>query len=324
MIEIDGSHGEGGGQIIRTSLTLSAITKKSVHIFNIRANRSNPGLQMQHLTSAKAVRSICRGTLTGAELGSRELTFEPGEIIGGRYDFNIGTAGSTSLVAQTVIPIAIMAAKPSEITIQGGTHVMKSPSYDYLDKVFVPAINTMGAKVKIKMRRSGYYPRGGGEILVEVEPSKLAGNTDWRTTDSDVSVLIRLSNLQMQIAMHEKKIFVEKNIERIRVIQEQALDPGNAILAWKGFHGAYSLGEKSKRAELVAKEALDEILTTENFDVDRHLADQLLIYTMLAEGKTSFTTTEINKHLKTNAEIAYKFIDRKIEINNEKKKAIVF
>src|SRR3989338_8277796 len=143
MIEIDGSHGEGGGQVIRTAMSLSAITKKPVRIFNIRAGRPNPGLQAQHLTAAKAMRNVCRGTSEHAELQSSELVFHPGEIVGGRYDFNIGTAGSVTLVAQTLIPILLFAEKKSELSITCGTHVIRSPSSDYFEKVFLPAIGNM-------------------------------------------------------------------------------------------------------------------------------------------------------------------------------------
>lgn len=312
MIEIDGSYLEGGGQIIRTSLTLSAITKKPVRIFNIRANRPNPGLQMQHLTAAKAVRNICRGTLEGAELGSTSLTFVPGEIIGGNYDFNIGTAGSTSLVAQTIIPIAICAEKPSVFRIIGGTHVMKSPSYDYLEKVFFPAIKLFGVNATCELLKSGYYPRGGGEIEIKVHPSKLATQKSFES-EKEVFVFIRLSNLPLSIGIREKKIFVQNDIETVKIREERAVDPGNALLAWAGLRGAYSLGEKSKRAEAVAQEAYDEIIKSLDYDVDRHLADQLLVYAALSEGKTSFTCPEFTEHLKTNAGVISKFVEKKIE-----------
>ncbi|MFA6530746.1 MAG: RNA 3'-terminal phosphate cyclase [Candidatus Micrarchaeia archaeon] len=322
MIEIDGSHGEGGGQIIRTSMTLSAITKKPVRISNIRANRPNPGLQMQHLTAVKAVRNICRGTLEGAELGSTSLTFVPGDIIGGNYDFNILTAGSTSLVAQTIIPIALCAEKPSVFRIIGGTHVMKSPSYDYLEKIFVPAIRLFGANVTCELLKSGYYPRGGGEIEIKVHPSKLAAPKSFES-EKDVSVFIRLSNLPLSIGIREKKIFVQNDIETVKIREEQAVDPGNALIAWAGLRGAYSLGEKSKRAEVVAQEAYDEIIAALDYDIDKHLADQLLVYAALSEGKTSFTCPEITDHLKTNAEILSKFVERKIRLDEKNKTVII-
>jgi len=313
MIDIDGSHGEGGGQVIRTSMTLSAITGKAVAISNIRANRPNPGLQAQHLTACKAVRNVCRGTLSHAEVGSTELSFEPGPIVGGKYEFDIGTAGSVTLVAQTLLPILLRAAKESELRIIGGTHVMKSPGYDYFERVFVPAIARFGVEVGCRMIRPGYYPRGGGEIEVTVKPCVLRGCTSWPQND-DTEVLIRLSGLPVLIAIREKKIFVQNKIEDVRTRQDEALSLGNALTAWRGFRGAYVLGEKGKRAETVAQEALDA-LSAEKKDVDLHLADQLLLYAALAEGKTSYSTSTVSEHLKTNAYIISKFLDRKVALD---------
>jgi len=318
MIHINGSSGEGGGQIIRTALTLSAITKKEVSIENIRAGRPKPGLAAQHLTAVKAVRNVCRGTLEGAEIGSTNLIFHPGELVGGKYDFNIGTAGSVTLVAQTLIPILLKAEKESIIRIIGGTHVMKSPGYDYFEKVFIPAIQRMGAQVESRLVRLGFYPKGGGDIEVIVKPSELRGTDIWPRSEQ-VQVIIRNSNLPLSIAIREKKIFIQNNIESvyIRETQDPELATGNAVTAWAGFRGAYSLGEKGKRAEAVAEQAYDEIMA-EKFDVDKHLADQLLIYAALAQGKTSFETSEFTSHLKTNAEIIRKFIDRNIKMDGNK------
>jgi RNA 3'-terminal phosphate cyclase (ATP) len=312
MIEIDGSHGEAGGQIIRTSLTLSAITQKPVRIINIRAKRSNPGLAMQHLTAAKAVRNVCRGTLEKAELNSTELIFNPGKIVGGRYDFDIGTAGSVTLVAQTLIPILLGADKKSELRITGGTHVMKSPGYDYFEQVFLPAISRFGARVESMMLKPGYYPRGGGIIEVKVEPSELKGCTSWVSEDS-IRALIRISGLPTSIAIREKKIFVQEEIYNVSVREDESLSVGNAVTAWKGLRGSYVIGEKGKRAEIVAKEALDALKP--ECEVDLHLADQLLLYAALAEGKTGYRINEVTNHLRTNAEIIGKFLpERKISI----------
>lgn len=316
LVEIDGSYGEGGGQIIRTSMTLSAITGRKVNITNIRANRPTLGLRPQHLTACKAVRKVCRGTLSHAEVGSTELSFEPGPIVGGRYEFNIGTAGSVTLVAQTLIPILLKASKPSELKIIGGTHVMKSPGYDYFEQVFLPALSRFGPEVESKLVRPGYYPKGGGEIELKVKPSPLHGNQSW-LQDEHVTVMIRIANLPVAIAMREKKVFLENDITHVMVREEQALSPGNAVTAWKGFRGAYSLGEKGKRAEIVAKEAIDAI-SKEKADVDIHLADQLLLYAALADGPSSYSTTEITEHLKTNAYVISRFLDREVDLDEGK------
>ena len=310
FIEIDGSYGEGGGQIIRTALSLAAITQKPVRISKIRANRSNPGLQPQHLMACKAVRNICRGTLSGAEIGSRELSFEPGQIVGGKYEFDIGTAGSVTLVAQTVLPILLHASKGSQVRITGGTHVLKSPSYDYFEKVFVPALRNFGPIVECRMLKPGYYPKGGGVMEFALEPLRLHGCTEWGGNE-EVQALIRLSGLPESIAIREKKIFVQNGFGKIFIRQDEALSVGNAVTAWKGFRGAYVPGEKGKRAETVAQEALDALLS-ETGDVDLHLADQLLIYAALAAGQTRYSTSRISEHLRTNAYIVSRFLDGQI------------
>ncbi len=310
MLEIDGSYKEGGGQIIRTAMALSAITGKDIKIEKIRAGRDKPGLKMQHLTGVKAVRSICRGTLDGAELGSQRLIFRPGKIVGGRYDFNVGTAGSVTLVAQTVLPILLAAEKKSEITITGGTHVMKSPGWDYFNEVFLPAIRLFGAKADAELLKPGYYPKGGGKIRLFVEPSSLKGVKDW-PGERGIRTIIRISNLPVSIAIREKKVFLNEGIENVMIREDEALNPGNAVTAWHGLVGSYVPGEKGKRAEVVAKEVIDG-LRAERGEVDMHLADQLLLYAAIAEGETSFRTTKITNHFKTNSEIIGKFVEREI------------
>jgi len=316
MIEIDGSKGEGGGQIIRTSLTLSAITQKPVKIINIRKNRPNPGLAMQHLTAAKSVRSVCRGTLEEAEPGSTILIYTPGEIIGGKYDFNIGTAGSVTLVAQTLIPILINAKKPSTIRIKGGTHVFKSPGYDYFEKVFIPALNYLGIKISSRLISTGYYPKGGGEIELTIEPSEIIPKDEWPKGEK-IQGFIRLGSLPTHVGIREKKILMENNIEGVPLIEEKTLSMGNSLLIWKGFKGAYSLGQKGKRAEDVAQEAVDSLNNNLEFDLDERLADQIILYLSL-KGKGSFTTSRITNHLKTNIEIISKFLETKIKIETNK------
>jgi RNA 3'-terminal phosphate cyclase (ATP) len=265
---------------------------------------------MQHLTSARAVRSVCRGKLAGAELESTELVFEPGQIVGGRYDFDVGTAGSVTLVAQTLLPVLLGAAKESGLCISGGTHVMKSLGYDYFERVFVPAIARFGAQVESTLIKPGYYPRGGGCMNVIVRPSKLQGCASW-PKDESVQALIRLSNLPESIAVREKKIFLQNGITDVHIRNDDALSVGNAVTCWNGFRGAYVLGEKGKRAETVAQEALD-LLREEKDEVDVHLADQLLVYAALAEGRSAYTSSGTSGHLRTSASIIAKFVEREI------------
>ncbi|MBI5223806.1 RNA 3'-phosphate cyclase [Candidatus Micrarchaeota archaeon] len=311
FIEIDGSDGEGGGQIIRTALSLSAITQKPIKITNIRANRPNPGLAAQHVTCAKAVRSVCRGTLEGAEIGSKTLSFIPGSIVGGKYEFNIGTAGSAILVAQTLLPVLFAAAKPSELKIVGGTHVMKAPSYDYFERVFLPAITRFGAVASAKMHFAGYYPKGGGLIELSISPSFFSGSTTWQTDDQHTQAIVSIANLDRSIAVREKKVFVQNGIESVYIHEEKSPSTGTSVTCWSGFRGSFVLGEIGKRAEQVSQEALDA-LKAEKFDVDVHLADQLLIYAALASGSSSYCSSAISSHLKTNARIVSLFLSKKI------------
>ncbi|MGV8085193.1 MAG: RNA 3'-terminal phosphate cyclase [Candidatus Bilamarchaeum sp.] len=310
LIEIDCSIGEGGGQMIRTALCLSAITKKPIRLFNIRANRPNPGLAAQHLAACKAVRSIARGTIQGADLGSQEIVFHPGEIVGGKYEFNIGTAGSVALLAQTILPILLLASKDSEIKITGGTFVQKSPGYDYFENVFLPAIERFGASVSSKIIKPGYYPAGGGIISISIKPSELKGCTNW-ATEKITKCIIRLSGLDDIIAIREKKIFIQNGIENVYLRRDESLSVGNCVTAWSGFCGSFVLGQKGKRSEVVAQECIDQ-LNLENKAIDQHLADQLLVYMALAEGESRFATSALTSHLLTNIDVISRFINREI------------
>lgn len=174
VISIDGSHGEGGGQILRTALSLSAVTGKPFAIENIRARRSKPGLMRQHLTAVKAAAAICGAKADGAEVGSTRLRFEPGSLKAGEYAFNIGSAGSTSLVLQTVLPPLALADGASRVTLQGGTHNTGAPPFEFLDRAFLPLIRRIGFNADVELRRFGFYPAGGGEVRVEIQaPSTL-------------------------------------------------------------------------------------------------------------------------------------------------------
>ena len=308
-IEIDGEFGEGGGQIIRTSLSLSAIARVPVQIKNIRSGRKPPGLKPQHIMAAKAVRSICRGKLEGAEEGSRELAYFPGEIYGGKYEFNIGTAGSATLVAQAILPLLFSASKKSRAKIIGGTNVPGAPTFEYFDKVFLPALSMFGLHAKCSMGRAGYFPRGGGEMVIDIEPGKPQPVSFW-PRESIPKAIISRSNLPLHIAIREKKVFLNQKIEEVYLREHEALDPGNSVLLYRGFVGASVLGQKGLRSENVSQIAIDALAGEGDVDVDCHLADQLLIYAALA-GKTSFKTSLISKHTETNMHVIEKFLGKK-------------
>ena len=313
LIEIDGSFSEGGGQIIRTSLSLSALTGTPINICNIRAGRSPPGLKPQHMAGARAVRSICRGTLEGVEEGSNTLRYAPGKIYGGKYEFNIGTAGSTILLAQTILPLMFAASKKSRVTITGGTDVPKAPTYDYFNEVFLPALSLFGLNAKCSLENAGYFPRGGGRITLETEPAKPKPVSYW-PRESIPKAIISISGLPLGIAMREKKILLNNKIEEVYIRERNALDPGNALLLYRGLAGSSVLGKKGLRAEKVSQTAIDSLKEEGDVDVDHNLADQLLIYSALA-GKTSFKTSHISKHTETNMHIIEKFLGNQFSVD---------
>src|SRR5439155_24451143 len=173
LLEIDGSFGEGGGQILRTSLALSLITGRAFRLYNVRARRSNPGLQPQHLMSVQAAATIGQAKLRGASRGSSDLIFEPGQVTAGNYRFDIGTAGATRLVLHTLyLPLALRGDAPSHVTLIGGTHVSTSPCYHFLDTTWRRYVELLGLKISLRMIRPGFYPRGGGEVHAHIQPTE--------------------------------------------------------------------------------------------------------------------------------------------------------
>lgn len=314
MLTINGALGEGGGQIVRTAICLSAITNTAFRITQIRANRPKPGLAAQHLSACQAAAEITQAEIIGAEIGSRELEFKPKRIQAGNYYFNIGTAGAVTLLAQTIIPILLHATRPSHVRIIGGTHVYKSPGYDYFEQVFLPAITRFGCQINSKLLRIGFYPKGGGEIELSISPSKLTGVMNWQHA-THKNALIRLANLPAHIAEREKYIFETAKIDKITIEKNESYSSGNSVTLWQGFRGAYVIGERGKRAEVVANEAVT-LLAEETGDVDHHLADQLLIYAVMAKGETQYRTSYLSNHLHTNVHVIKQFFRRSIELKD--------
>lgn len=316
MITIDGSFGEGGGQMIRTSLSLAAITGTPFEISPIRPNRDKPGLRPQHLHACLAVQQICPGELQGAESQSTRLYYQPGAIQGGAYVVNVGTAGAIVLIAQTLIPICLFASRKTTLHLIGGTHVRKSPSFDYFEKVFLKALQRFNVFVDSTLLKPGYYPKGGGEIIIEIQPQKMNGCMNWKTT-SEMSAIIRLSRIPISVAERESKALRENDVAEVTIQEDFAYSPGNAITLYQGFKGTSVLGERGVMAETVALKAIAALNQEKDGQVDQYLADQLLLYAALANGKTCFTTSSITPHLLTNKTIIEKFINRNICINDQ-------
>ncbi|HEV7842920.1 MAG TPA: RNA 3'-terminal phosphate cyclase [Pyrinomonadaceae bacterium] len=324
MLTIDGSFGEGGGQIIRSSLALSLITGKPFRIYNVRAGREKQGLQRQHLTAVNAAAEIGGAQVDGAAVGSREFTFVPGRVTPGEYHFAIGTAGATMLVLQTILPPLMIANAASVVTLEGGTHNKHAPPFDFLQKAFLPLVNRTGPRVSIELERYGFYPPGGGRINVYIEPRSEAKRLEIETRGAmeDKCARALVVKLPQSIAERELAIIREHldlNEDKLRVeTSNNALSPGNVVMieirSQQLTEIITSVGERGVRAETVAERAALEAagyLAT-GAPVGIHLADQLLIPLALAGGG-SYTTGPLSLHTTTNIEIIQKFLDVEIK-----------
>lgn len=330
MLTIDGSLGEGGGQVLRTALTLAALTETPIRLINIRARRSKPGLQAQHLAAVRAAAAICAGELRGAELHSTELEFRPGTVRAGRYRFSIETAGSSCLVLQTVaLPLAL-AQGTSTVTVRGGTHVPWSPSYHYLERQWLPHLQAMGLRLRLTLNAAGFYPRGGGELLASIRgvESVQPLERSQRGELLHIRGLSGAANLDLDIARRQKLQALRRLEPLCRDTKIEILDTpspvkGTFILLWAEFSNGQAacgaLGAPGKRAELVADEAADELQACldSGAAMDAHLADQLLLPLALAQGESLLSTSRVSSHLLTNAQVIRLFLPVRIEIEGE-------
>ena len=342
MLIIDGSQGEGGGQILRSSLSLSLITQRPFCIENIRANRRKPGLMRQHLTAVRAATSIGCAETEGATMRSKRLIFKPRKIRGGHYSFEIGTAGSTPLVLQTVLPALMMAQQPSVVTLTGGTHNLWAPTFDFLQTTYLPLINQMGPKISATLSRHGFYPVGGGKFEVTITPSPklqplILGHRKELNTLEATAVVCKLPEhiAQRELDICSHKLSIPNEHSHLLSINN-GKSPGNFIFVTVNstlepgpdpqldyvpeitelFAG---VGTKGKRAELVAKEVIEE---TRNYlqshvPVGTHLADQLMLPMALADGQNIFSTLPLTRHSKTNIAVIQNFLDTPIEVIEE-------
>jgi RNA 3'-terminal phosphate cyclase (ATP) len=327
LIEIDGSCGEGGGQIVRTAVALSAVTGKAVRIKRIRQARPKPGLAPQHAQAILALARLCNGRASGVEPGSSEIAFEPGEICGGSYRVEIGTAGSVTLLMQCLLPAMIRASGPVSLEVNGGTDVNWSPTVDYFRCVFLPALARFGVRASLELRQRGYYPKGQGSVLFKIEPellkpARFEATHGMVTARPAVQGISHSSNLPAHVAKRQAEAAalslkragfeVEVNLEAL-----QLPSTGSGITLWSGWKGGSALGARGLPAEAVGKRAADELILEleSGAAVDVHLADQLVPYLALAGG--SCTVREISMHAKTNIWTARHFLDTEIKVDED-------
>ncbi|MGQ0535552.1 MAG: RNA 3'-terminal phosphate cyclase [Methanobacteriota archaeon] len=324
QVVVDGSLGEGGGQVLRTSLTLAARLGLATTIENIRAGRPRPGLARQHLTAAHAVATVCGGRLEGAEVGSTRLAFTPGAPREGRFRFDVGTAGSAVLVAETLIPVAAAAPGPVEVEIVGGTDVPWAPSFDHFAEVHLPLSRRFGIRAEANCERRGFYPSGGGRVRLRVEPSELSpagllrgpvarirgGIRISRLPDDVASRLHKAATRPLRDAGHDVHVEVERvDADDPGVVATLATDSGTTVL------GSDALGEKGVRAEVVGSRVAIALLAdlAAGVSVDLHAADQLMLLAALAGG-SSYTAREATSHATTNSGVLARFLGERVRI----------
>jgi RNA 3'-terminal phosphate cyclase (ATP) len=327
FIELDGSAGEGGGQILRTALALALITGRAFHLRNVRAGRSKPGLQPQHLTSVRAAASVGNAALRGASLNSSDLVFEPGTVCPGAYRFDVRTAGATGLVLHTVyLPLALRGGEPSSLTLIGGTHVRTSPSFHFLDITWRRYMELCGLPVKLRLVRPGFYPRGGGVVEAFIQPVDRPRAVKWFERGPEgVTGFSAVAGLPSAIARRQARRATyrleQAGIEALISEEEWEGGPGT-VLALEVSGGPapalfVAIGERGKPAERVADEAAEEaiaFLRAAPAPVDVHSADQVVLPLALADGSSEYRVAMITRHLTTNVATIRRFIDRQITV----------
>jgi len=325
MIMIDGSFGEGGGQILRTSLALSLVTGKPFVIDRIRAGRKNPGLLRQHLTAVNAAVEISNAEVSGATMGSKELTFAPGSVAHGDYAFAVGTAGSATLVLQTVLPALLIASGPSNLILEGGTHNPFAPPFDFLARAFLPLVSRIGSGVEAVLERPGFYPAGGGKFSVRISPTPDLKPLDLSVRGNIVGRKAKavVANLPRAVAQRELSLIGTKLSWPGEWLSAEVVDnsrgPGNVVMleiecehvteVFTGF------GERGVRAEAVADQPVQQArrYLASDAAVGEYLADQLIVPMAIARGG-SFTSGPLSRHATTNIEVVKKFLDVTISV----------
>jgi RNA 3'-phosphate cyclase len=322
-VEVDGAEGEGGGQILRGAIALSCITGKPTRIFRIRANRPNPGIQPQHLIGIEAAARVAGGRADGLAIGSTEVRFAPGRIEAGRYAFNVKTAGSVTLIMQTLLPILTFAGGESEVALSGGTDVPWSPPIDYVKQVVLPCLGCFGVQAWVEVQRRGYYPKGGGQSILRVKGVEelTAIRLVERGKVESVRGISHCTNLPAHVAKRQaeaaKKALLSAGLENVRIMEESSMAAGlgSGITLWADAGnrirlGGDALGAREKRAEEVGREAAENLIreVRSGMAADRHFGDMALLYMAVAKGTSELGISSLSKHAETMVLLCKKFI----------------
>jgi len=332
MLEVDGSHGEGGGQLLRMAVALSVLTEQPIRVARIRAGRKNPGLAAQHATAVGALAKMCDAKVDGLRIGSSTITVQPGKIRPGAYSFDVGTAGSVTLVLQALIPVAAAAPGPVRLRVVGGTDVPWSPPADFFARVFLPLLRRVGGRVEVEVMRRGYYPRGGGIVEAVVQPTR-----EWSPLEftelgkvERVRGIAHVANLPEEIPRRMKHAATRRlhgladvKIEERIYRGEDAVGQGGALVLWAETDatvlGSDSLARRGASSEQVGEEAAGslraEIESGSTFDV--HLTDQLLVYLARATGPSTFCARQISGHLDAMMWLLPQFLPCRFGVANE-------
>jgi RNA 3'-terminal phosphate cyclase (ATP) len=330
MIQIDGSLGEGGGQILRSALTLALVTGKAIEIKNIRARRPKPGLMPQHLKAVEAAAAVGGARVEGAHLESLSLLFEPTGIRSGEFQFDVGTAGSTPLVLHTIFLPLSFAQTASSVTFIGGTHVPWSPCFHYLDLHWLTYMKQIGFDARLELELAGFYPMGGGRIRADIHPAEKLSplHLSERGALKAIRGISAVANLDQSVAERQEQQALKRlkglsaDIE-IDVVQMPSQFRNTMLLLIAKFENSqccfFGLGERGKRAERVADEAVDQLrqFLASDGAIDHHLADQLMLPLAFVPGVSELRPDRITQHLITNAEVIRMFLPVNIEVCGE-------
>ena len=330
VIEIDGAYGEGGGQLVRTAVALAALSGRPLRLRNVRAQRARPGLAAQHLAALRAVAALCDARCEGLELRAQAFSFEPrARPAGGELRVDVGTAGSVTLVLQALVPVLLAARTPARVVVTGGTDVRQAPSWDYFREVLLRLLARMGLRLRASLARRGYYPRGGGEITLEVAPGipaplDLRGDAvSWRIAGE-----AHVANLPVTIAERMRGAALaalgrEAAIGARALGDEEATGTGGAITAWAesdaGLLGASRIAERGVRAEALGDAVGREIAAdlASGATLDAHAADQVLVYLAMARGRSSFTARTVSSHARTAIWLIPQFLPARFAVEEE-------